>query len=69
VWELDSAVGAIASALREREMWRNSLLVFSTDNGSPLNNGGNNAPLRGSKMTDWEGDWLRVPPARTLRRR
>ena len=56
MWELDSAVGAIASALREREMWRNSLLVFSTDNGSPLNNGGNNAPLRGSKMTDWEGD-------------
>lgn len=55
VHELDSAVGAIATALKQTAMWPDTLVVFSTDNGSPLSNGGNNAPLRGSKMTDWEG--------------
>ena len=47
-------MGAIATALKESAMWPNTCFVFTTDNGSPLSNGGNNAPLRGSKMTDWE---------------
>ena len=45
VWELDSAVGAIATALKESAMWPKTVLCFTTDNGSPLSNGGNNAPL------------------------
>lgn len=55
VWELDSAVGRIHAALKAAGMWENAILWFSTDNGSPIGNGGNNAPLRGSKMTYWEG--------------
>jgi arylsulfatase A-like enzyme len=50
VWELDVAVGAIAAALKDTRMWLNTCFVFTTDNGSPLSNGGNNAPLRGSKV-------------------
>lgn len=52
---LDDACGAIVAALRETGMWPNTVLFFSTDNGSPIGNGGSNAPLRGGKMTMWEG--------------
>jgi arylsulfatase B len=52
---LDEAVHTVVEALKHRGLWANTVLVFSTDNGSPISNGGNNAPLRGSKMTDWQG--------------
>jgi len=52
---LDDAVHTVVQALKQHGMWDNTVFVFSSDNGSPIGNGGNNAPLRGSKMTDWQG--------------
>ena len=69
---VDDSVGAIASALRERGMYGDSLLVFANDNGGPGGKGpASNQPLRGGKdmlldggvrtLAAVGGGWL--PPA------
>ncbi|CAN8008028.1 unnamed protein product [Ixodes pacificus] len=59
VYELDKSVGLVMEALNKRGMLKNSIIVFSTDNGGlPWGeepNSGYNWPLRGSKFTVWEG--------------
>jgi arylsulfatase A-like enzyme len=52
--ELDYGVQAVIQALQVRSMWENTLLVFVSDNGGPLDHS-TNAPLRGGKHTFWEG--------------
>mmetsp|Transcript_35990 Transcript_35990/g.94429 ORF Transcript_35990/g.94429 Transcript_35990/m.94429 type:complete len:654 (+) Transcript_35990:38-1999(+) len=52
---LDQSVANITSALREKGLWENLLLVFSADNGGEQGGPGNNYPLRGGKYTDFEG--------------
>jgi arylsulfatase I/J len=54
---LDDVVGELVSALKGRGMWDNLLFVTSSDNGGPEYPGGgaNNYPLRGGKVTDWQG--------------
>ena len=54
---LDDVVGEVVSALKNRGMWDNVLFVTSSDNGGPEYPGGgaNNYPLRGGKLTDWQG--------------
>ena len=55
----DAMVGNVTAALREKGMWDDLLLVFSTDNGGPIyfngSAGANNYPLKGGKMNNWEG--------------
>lgn len=57
--ELDKSVGAIVAALENQDMLKNSIIVFSTDNGGPAAgfnlNAASNWPLRGVKNTLWEG--------------
>ncbi|KZC04356.1 Arylsulfatase J [Dufourea novaeangliae] len=57
--KLDESVGRVVEALRKKGMLKNSIIVFSTDNGGPpagFNlNAGSNWPLRGTKNTLWEG--------------
>lgn len=51
VGKLDESVGRIVTALREKEILANSVILFSADNGAPtlgmLANKGSNFPLRG----------------------
>lgn len=56
---LDKSVGAVVSALDDSDMLRNSIIVFSADNGGAVegidDSTGSNWPLRGSKYNLWEG--------------
>jgi arylsulfatase I/J len=56
---LDDAIGHVVDALKQKGMWDNSLITFSSDNGGPIygngSAGANNYPLRGGKMSNWEG--------------
>lgn len=56
---LDYSVGAVVHALAQNDMLKNSIIVFSTDNGGPAEgfnlNAASNWPLRGVKNTLWEG--------------
>jgi arylsulfatase A-like enzyme len=55
---VDESVGRVEAALKARGMWRDSLVVFATDNGGAVGfdaDSGNNWPLRGGKYSDFEG--------------
>lgn len=47
---LDDAVGSIVQMLKDKNMYSNSIIVFTTDNGGPANgfdgNAASNFPLR-----------------------
>lgn len=76
IMHLDEAVGRIIQALKDKGVWQNTLLVFTSDNGgSTVENNdlkypddncpngrltGNNQPLRGGKGDVYEGG-TRVP--------
>ena len=57
VHTMDSGIGNITAALRQRQMWSTTLIVMSSDNGGREDQefGGNNWPLRGMKFSDFEG--------------
>ncbi|HPA18127.1 MAG TPA: sulfatase-like hydrolase/transferase [Verrucomicrobiae bacterium] len=57
---LDDAIGRIVGTLKNEGVWENTLLFFISDNGGPLAQSADNAPLRGGKHTDYEGG-IRVP--------
>lgn len=57
---VDETVKNVTEALKKKGMWDNTLLVWTTDNGSPVHVAGSNHPLRGGKGSNWEGG-TRVP--------
>ncbi len=65
VEELDASVGRVLKALREAGLDRETLVLFTSDNGPAVGpdyglDGGSAGLLRGSKFSTWEGG-VRVP--------
>ncbi len=61
--EIDWSTGEILSALKDLSLDRNTLVIFTSDNGPWLakeKDGGSALPLRDGKATAWEGG-MRVP--------
>lgn len=55
---LDEIVGNLTAALKARGVWGDTLMVFQSDNGAPLDTAeaaGGNFPLRGGKYSSWQG--------------
>eukprot|EP00567_Pseudictyota_dubia_P004411 CAMPEP_0197436048 /NCGR_PEP_ID=MMETSP1175-20131217/3518_1 /TAXON_ID=1003142 /ORGANISM="Triceratium dubium, Strain CCMP147" /LENGTH=528 /DNA_ID=CAMNT_0042965229 /DNA_START=513 /DNA_END=2100 /DNA_ORIENTATION=+ len=54
---LDEGIRNVTNALKRTGLYDNALIVVSSDNGGwiQLDHGGNNYPLRGGKVTDYEG--------------
>ncbi|MDP7414759.1 MAG: sulfatase [SAR202 cluster bacterium] len=52
---IDWSAGVILDTLKELGIDDNTLVIFTSDNGSTARMGGSNAPLRGTKATTWEG--------------
>ena len=60
VEELDWSVGEIRKTLAELKLEQDTLIVFSSDNGAPVQlgeYGGSNGPLREGKGTTWDGGY------------
>ncbi|XP_059608021.1 arylsulfatase B-like [Phlebotomus argentipes] len=61
---MDRGIGQIIKKLSHKDMLKNSVILFYSDNGSPIEglyaNEGSNYPLRGQKSSPWEGG-IRVP--------
>ncbi|MBP7402016.1 MAG: sulfatase [Clostridia bacterium] len=57
---VDWTVAVIRQELRRLGADRDTLFIFTSDNGSRGDHGASNAPLRGTKGTTWEGG-MRVP--------
>uniref|UniRef100_A0A914X0G4 Sulfatase N-terminal domain-containing protein n=2 Tax=Plectus sambesii TaxID=2011161 RepID=A0A914X0G4_9BILA len=52
---LDDAIGSVVAELRALDLYKNTIIIFGSDNGGQTLAGGNNFPLRGNKNTLWEG--------------
>lgn len=57
---MDHGIGQVIAALKETDQYKNTLIVFTSDNGGQVDVGANNGPLRGSKQEVYEGG-IRVP--------
>lgn len=55
VYSVDRGVGRIVETLKETGQYENTLIVFLSDNGGRLDQGGNNAPLKEGKGSVHEG--------------
>jgi len=58
--EIDFSVGQIIDALRKLDLHERTLMIFTSDNGTPQGHGGSNAPLAGWGYSTMEGG-MRVP--------
>jgi len=52
---IDAVAGVILDTLKRLGIDEQTLVIFTSDNGSNARNGGSNAPLRGAKGSTWEG--------------
>lgn len=57
---LDQELGRLLDFLEKRDLLKNTIIIYTSDNGGSLVNAANNLPLRGGKFTTYEGG-IRVP--------
>ncbi|OWF53589.1 arylsulfatase B-like [Mizuhopecten yessoensis] len=55
VTAMDDAIGNVTQALKDYDLYNDTLIIFTSDNGGWPSLYGNNFPLRGSKITIYEG--------------
>ena len=75
VEHLDWCTGALLDKLEDLGIDENTMLIFTSDNGSSTGGAGSNLPLRGGKGSTWEGGvrepcfvrWPGVVPRETIR--
>lgn len=60
LYHLDNGVGKVVQTLKDNNIWDNTIVIFLTDNGGARAMEADNAPLRGSKQTNYEGG-IRTP--------
>ena len=62
----DAEIGMAVDSLKDAGMYKNSVIIFASDNGGSPADGGLNYPLRGAKKTFFEGGhrvpaWIHSP--------
>ena len=60
VEHLDAGIGRVLAALQATGLDKNTVVIFTSDNGGSLPHGQNNDPWRGGKQSHYDGG-LRVP--------
>ena len=60
VEHLDDGIGRVMQAMKESGLDKNTLIIFSSDNGGHLASGASNGELRGGKQDMYEGG-IKVP--------
>ena len=55
VTNMDAAIGQVVDIYKKYDFWKDTVLVFSSDNGGKTSNGASNYPLRGNKNDFTEG--------------
>ena len=57
---MDDGIGRVLETLKKQKLDKNTLVIFTSDNGGDPRYGGNNDPFRGRKAQLFEGG-IRVP--------
>jgi arylsulfatase A-like enzyme len=57
---MDDGIGRVIASLKEKDLYDNTFIIFTSDNGGQTGVGANNGPLRAGKGTMYEGG-IRVP--------
>ncbi|XP_033123970.1 arylsulfatase B-like [Anneissia japonica] len=52
---MDEGIGQVVQALKNKGTYDNTVIIFSSDNGGSIQDAGNNWPLRGFKLSMFEG--------------
>ncbi|MES2375394.1 MAG: arylsulfatase [Bacteroidota bacterium] len=60
VSNMDENIGRILKTLKDLNIENNTIVLFESDNGAQIAEGGSSGSLRGSKGTEWEGG-VRAP--------
>merc|ERR1712106_1132235 len=55
VLDMDLAVASIVRSLKENDLYNDTIIIFTSDNGGAISHGASNWPLRGTKGTLFEG--------------